>query len=98
MLVPGEAGRTSDGRVHIMSPKTSTGGSRAGGTGGGLMTPGRVAVAAVAVLTLVFIFENTRSTKIRLLIPEVTMPLWMALLGTGLIGALCGVYFIGRRK
>ncbi|MBW5423690.1 hypothetical protein GKQ77_19335 [Streptomyces sp. BG9H] len=81
-----------------MSPNTSTGGSRSRGTGGGLMTPGRVAVAAVAVLTLVFIFENTRSTKIRLLIPEVTMPLWMALLGTGLIGALCGAYFIGRRK
>ncbi|MFF3644077.1 DUF1049 domain-containing protein [Streptomyces sp. NPDC002564] len=81
-----------------MSPNTSTGGSRSGGSGGGLMTPGRVAVAAVVILTLVFIFENTRSTKIRLLIPEVTMPLWMALLGTGVIGALCGAYFMRRRK
>ncbi|MFI7319831.1 hypothetical protein [Streptomyces venezuelae] len=77
-----------------MSPNTSTGGSQ----GGGLMTPGRVAVAAVVVLTLVFIFENTRSTKIRLLIPEVTLPLWMALLATGLIGALCGAYFMRRRR
>ncbi|MEW2392042.1 MULTISPECIES: hypothetical protein [Streptomyces] len=81
-----------------MSPNTSTGGSQGGGSGGGLMTPGRVAVAAVVVLTLVFIFENTRSTKIRLLIPEVTVPLWMALLGTGLIGALCGAYFMRRRR
>ncbi|MFF1374964.1 DUF1049 domain-containing protein [Streptomyces sp. NPDC058308] len=81
-----------------MSPNTSTGGSQGGGSGGGLMTPGRVAVAAVAVLTLVFIFENTRSTKIRLLIPEVTVPLWMALLATGLIGALCGAYFMRRRR
>ncbi|MCF3120558.1 MULTISPECIES: DUF1049 domain-containing protein [Streptomyces] len=81
-----------------MSPNTSTGGSKSGGPGGGLMTPGRVAVAAVAVLTLIFIFENTRSTKIRLLIPEVTLPLWMALLGTALIGALCGAYFVRRRK
>ncbi|CAM5248103.1 hypothetical protein SALBM135S_02424 [Streptomyces alboniger] len=56
---------------------------------------GRVVVALVAVLTLVFIFENTRSTKIRLLIPEVTMPLWTALLATGLLGALCGAYFMG---
>ncbi|MFI1677516.1 MULTISPECIES: hypothetical protein [unclassified Streptomyces] len=80
-----------------MSPNTSTGGSQGGGSGG-LMTPGRVAVAAVVVLTLVFIFENTRSTKIRLLIPEVTVPLWMALLGTGLIGALCGAYFMRRRR
>ncbi|MVO87271.1 DUF1049 domain-containing protein [Streptomyces sp. p1417] len=62
------------------------------------MTPGRVAVAVIAILTLVFIFENTRSTKIRLLIPEVTMPLWMALLGTGLIGALCGAFFLNRRR
>ncbi|QES44777.1 MULTISPECIES: DUF1049 domain-containing protein [Streptomyces] len=81
-----------------MSPNTSTGGSQGGGPGGGLMTPGRVAVAAVVVLTLVFIFENTRSTKIRLLIPEVTLPLWMALLATGLIGALCGAYFMRRRR
>ncbi|MEV0524303.1 DUF1049 domain-containing protein [Streptomyces sp. NPDC050439] len=86
-----------------MSPSSSTGGAKGGagdgrGRGGGVMTPGRIAVLAIAVLTLVFIFENTRHTKIRLLIPEVTMPLWVALLGTGLIGALCGAYFMRRRK
>ncbi|WP_093607294.1 DUF1049 domain-containing protein [Streptomyces indicus] len=64
----------------------------------GLMTPGRLTVAAIGILGLIFIFENTRSTKIRLLIPEVTMPLWMALLLTGLIGALCGAYLTRRRK
>ncbi|MGW3418486.1 DUF1049 domain-containing protein [Streptomyces phaeochromogenes] len=82
-----------------MSPKTSEssgGGGRAGG--GNLMTPGRVSVIALAVLALIFIFENTRATKIRLLIPEVTMPLWMALLGTTVIGALCGAYFMKRRS
>jgi uncharacterized integral membrane protein len=62
-----------------------------------MLTPARVSVAALLLLALIFIFENTRSTKIRLLIPEVTMPLWMALLGTGVIGALCGVYFVKRR-
>lgn len=81
-----------------MSASSSTGGSKGGSGGGGVMTPGRIAVFVVAVLTLVFIFENTRHTKIRLLIPEVTMPLWVALLGTGLIGALCGAYFMRRRK
>ncbi|MER5253534.1 MULTISPECIES: LapA family protein [unclassified Streptomyces] len=82
-----------------MSPNTSSGGSRSGsGGGGGVMTPGRIAVFVVAVLTLVFIFENTHHTKIRLLIPEVTMPLWVALLCTALIGALCGAYFMRRRK
>jgi LPXTG-motif cell wall-anchored protein len=26
------------------------------------------------------------------------MPLWMALLGTAIIGALCGWYFMRRRR
>ncbi|GHE56754.1 LapA family protein [Streptomyces capitiformicae] len=81
-----------------MSPKTSdrvrTRGHRQWGD---LLTPGRVIVGLLMVLALVFIFENTRSTEIRLLIPEVTMPLWLALLGTGVIGALCGAYFMKRR-
>jgi uncharacterized integral membrane protein len=81
-----------------MSPKTSES-AGAGGTKsrGVLLTPARISVAVLAVLALVFIFENTRKTRIRLLIPEVTMPLWMALLATGVIGALCGAYFMRRR-
>jgi uncharacterized integral membrane protein len=62
------------------------------------MTPGRIAVLVLAALALIFIFENTRDTEIRLLIPEVTMPLWSALLATGVIGALCGAYFLNRRR
>ncbi|WP_105970115.1 LapA family protein [Streptomyces geranii] len=84
-----------------MSPKTSeSGGKAGGGTDGarGLLTPTRVAVGALTVLLLIFVFENTRATKIRLLIPEVTMPLWMALLATTVIGALCGAYFMRRRR
>ncbi|MDT9695394.1 LapA family protein [Streptomyces sp. P17] len=61
-------------------------------------TAGRIAVLVLAVLGLIFIFENTQETEIRLLIPLVTMPLWAALLGTALIGALCGAYFMGRRR
>ncbi|WP_369031303.1 MULTISPECIES: DUF1049 domain-containing protein [Streptomyces] len=80
-----------------MSPKTSESGGKAGGPRG-LLTPTRVAVGALALLALIFIFENTRATEIRLLIPEVTMPLWMALLGTAVIGALCGAYFMRRRQ
>lgn len=62
------------------------------------VTPARIVVLLLAVLALIFIFENTGQTKIRLLIPEVTMPLWTALLATGLIGALCGAYFMKRRS
>ncbi|WP_406221627.1 LapA family protein [Streptomyces canus] len=78
-----------------MSPKTSAGGTTKARSEA--VTPARVVVLLLAVLALTFIFENTRATRIRLLVPEVTMPLWTALLATGLIGALCGAYFMKRR-
>lgn len=76
--------------------KTAEGGGRSGGFGAAA-TPGRIAVLVLAVLALVFVFGNTRATEIRLLVPVVTMPLWTALLATGLIGALCGAYFAYSR-
>ncbi|MFD9793553.1 lipopolysaccharide assembly protein LapA domain-containing protein [Streptomyces sp. NPDC059070] len=79
-----------------MSPKDASGGSKGGGLGGAL-TPSRVAVVTIAVLALVFIFENTRQVKIRLLIPEVSMPLYLALLAVFVVGVICGGYFIRRR-
>ena len=76
--------------------------TKAGGKGlRDRMTAGRITVLVLALLALVFIFENTRQIKIRLLIPEVTMPLWIALLITFVIGALSGVYLRrggGRRS
>lgn len=81
-----------------MSPKTTTAESGAKKGVRGLLTPGRITVGVLAVLALVFIFENTRATKIRLLIPEVTMPLWTALLATAAVGAVCGAYFMRRRR
>ncbi|MBD0841642.1 MULTISPECIES: LapA family protein [unclassified Streptomyces] len=80
-----------------MSPKTSESRGKAGGRTSAF-TPARIGVLLLAVLALIFIFENTRDTKIRLLIPEVTLPLWMALLATALVGAVCGAYFMKRRN
>ncbi|MER0244555.1 DUF1049 domain-containing protein [Streptomyces sp. HSW2009] len=78
-----------------MSPKAKT----ESGTGRGhdFLTPSRIALMAVGVLGLIFIFENTRQVKIRLLIPEVTMPLWLALAAVAVIGGLCGAYLFRRR-
>jgi len=83
-----------------MSPKTSKTSERTGKHGGRRvqMTPARISMLVLAVLTLIFIFQNTDETKIRLLIPEVVMPLWAALLAMALIGALCGAYFMRRRR
>ncbi|MFK0212044.1 lipopolysaccharide assembly protein LapA domain-containing protein [Streptomyces sp. NPDC090298] len=82
-----------------MSPK-ETPPTAGGGTSrlAGAFTPARIAMIAVAVLTLVFIFENTREVTIRLLVPEVTMPLYVALLATAVLGAACGSYFAARRR
>ncbi|GGR24575.1 lipopolysaccharide assembly protein LapA domain-containing protein [Streptomyces roseolus] len=79
-----------------MSPKDTAGTRR--GDRFGALTPGRIGMAVVAVLLLVFIFENTRDVKIRLLVPEVTMPLYLALLATALLGAACGWYAARRGR
>ncbi|MDT3398689.1 DUF1049 domain-containing protein [Streptomyces sp. B1866] len=80
-----------------MSAKSAkTRGAAGGGPWSG-MTPGRAVLLLVGVLALVFIFENTRKVKIRLIVPEVTTPLWLALLAVGLIGTLCGAYLFRRR-
>ncbi|MEU9455021.1 LapA family protein [Streptomyces sp. NPDC048277] len=81
-----------------MSPKTSERRDATGGRHGALLTPGRIGVLLLGVLGLVFVFGNTGDTRIRLLIPVVTTPLWIALLATGLIGAVCGAFFTRRRR
>ncbi|MFI0986594.1 LapA family protein [Streptomyces exfoliatus] len=82
-----------------MSPKDTSrasGGGRSGFTAS--LTPGRVGMAVLAAVTLIFIFENTGDVKIRILIPEVTMPLYLALLATAILGAACGFYVAARRR
>lgn len=82
-----------------MSPKTvqTPPDAGAGGSPSKFLTPGRIAVMVLVVLGLVFIFENTHSVRIRMLIPVVTMPLWGALLITAVIGGLAGAYLVRRR-
>lgn len=77
-----------------MSPKDVSSGT---GRGTGLFTPGRIAVAVLVVLVIVFICVNTNKVTIRVLIPEVTMPLWFALLAMFVAGGVCGGYLFRRR-
>ncbi|CAL9555507.1 DUF1049 domain-containing protein [Streptomyces atacamensis] len=71
--------------------RTGDGGSR------GFLTPGKVLVLLLLAATLVFVFQNTARTEVRLLVPIVTMPLWVALLIPGVIGLLSGMYLVRRR-
>ncbi|MEU2760311.1 MULTISPECIES: LapA family protein [unclassified Streptomyces] len=77
-----------------MSPKDVSSGS---GRAQGSLTPGRIAIGVVVVLVIVFICVNTGDVTIRVLIPEVTMPLWAALAAMFLIGLGCGGYLFRRR-
>ncbi|MFI8826261.1 DUF1049 domain-containing protein [Streptomyces sp. NPDC053431] len=81
-----------------MSPTETSSSSTGEARAGGVFTPGRIAVAAVVILMLVFVFENTGRVRIRLLIPEVATPLSLALLTTALLGAACGYYAACRRR
>lgn len=84
-----------------MAAKSRTRASRADSLGTRIrdaMTPGRVVLLVVAVLVLVFIVENTRHVKIRLIGPEVSMPLWMGLVGMLVIGWLLGRFVFVRRR
>ncbi|MFJ9811933.1 lipopolysaccharide assembly protein LapA domain-containing protein [Streptomyces sp. NPDC101158] len=80
-----------------MSPKETATATTGEARAGGVVTPGRITLAAVAVLTLVLVFENTREVRISLLIAEVSTPLCLALLATTLLGAVCGFYAAHRR-
>ncbi|NBM21000.1 DUF1049 domain-containing protein [Streptomyces sp. GC420] len=84
-----------------MSRRTASGGPggrTATGRGGGYLTPGRIVAGVPAVLGIVFIAENTQDVRIRVIIREVVMPLWAALLVMGVIGLLCGIILFWRRR
>ncbi|MFJ3492722.1 LapA family protein [Streptomyces sp. NPDC086091] len=82
-----------------MSPKTSPAARSTGtsGTPDGAATPGRITVLALVLLALALSLQNTGDTRVTLLVTEVTLPLWSALLATGAVGALCGAYLVRRR-
>ncbi|GAB2922750.1 LapA family protein [Streptomyces mayteni] len=66
--------------------------------GPGFWNTSRVVAALISVLVLVFIFQNTRTTKVHLLIPEVRLPLWVVLLGTAILGMLAGMFWSHHRR
>ncbi|KKZ75264.1 hypothetical protein VO63_03245 [Streptomyces showdoensis] len=52
----------------------------------------------LAVLAIWFIAANTGSVTIRLWIPEVTLPLWIVLTVTLLVGVIMGMFIAYRRS
>ncbi|GHF37748.1 DUF1049 domain-containing protein [Streptomyces morookaense] len=62
------------------------------------LTPSRVVVLAVLVLLLVFVLENTGRITIRLIVPEVSAPLWLTLVAMLVIGWFLGRFVHVRRR
>ncbi len=61
--------------------------------------PARDVVALViVVLAIVFILQNRGTTTIRFLIPDISAPLWTALLISSLLGVALGMAISHRRR
>jgi uncharacterized integral membrane protein len=86
--------------LNVMSAKDPPRTRKRGGTGraGGWFTPARTTVVVLLALAIVFMAENTQQVQIRLIVPLVTMPLYLALLLMFVVGALCGGLFFHRRE
>nr|WSW65443.1 DUF1049 domain-containing protein [Streptomyces sp. NBC_00995] len=77
-----------------MSPKDV---SSSGKGSSGAFTPARILVLVIAVLSIVFIAENTKDVEVRLIVPLVTAPLYVWLIVMFLAGMACGAYVFRRR-
>ncbi|WP_069170329.1 lipopolysaccharide assembly protein LapA domain-containing protein [Streptomyces griseus] len=71
---------------------------RRGGERGSVLTPSRITVLVLAALAIVLIAENTQEISIRLVIPVVTMPQYLALLLMFVLGCLCGALLVYSRR
>lgn len=81
-----------------MADKTSSADRPASVTVGGReMRIRTIAFLILGVLAIWFIAANTASVQIRLWIPTVTLPLWLVLLVTLLVGAALG-WLLARRR
>ncbi|MFC9327129.1 LapA family protein [Kitasatospora sp. NPDC057015] len=56
-----------------------------------------IGIGILAILAIWFIAANTGSVSIRLWIPTVTLPLWVVLTVTLLVGLVIG-WFLARRR
>jgi uncharacterized integral membrane protein len=60
--------------------------------------PRGILAGVIGIVVVIFIVENTKSTKIRFIGPEVKAPLWLALVIAALLGAVAGLLIDRRRS
>ena len=63
-----------------------------------VLRPKQVVGLLLILLAVVFAAENTHRTKIRFIVPQVTGPLWLAVLVPLVLGFAAGALFVHRRR
>jgi len=63
----------------------------------GWLTPRTIGIAAIVLVSVIFVVENTQSVRVRFLIPKITAPLWLALVVAFALGAAFGLFLSWRR-
>ncbi|HVV30317.1 MAG TPA: DUF1049 domain-containing protein [Mycobacteriales bacterium] len=59
--------------------------------------PRGISAIVLGIIVIIFIVENTRKTKIRFIGPQVSAPLWLALVIAAALGFAAG-FLIDRRR
>jgi uncharacterized integral membrane protein len=62
------------------------------------LTPKQAGGLVLVAVAVVFGVENTGRTKIRFIVPQLTAPLWLALLVPFLLGFGAGALIVHRRR
>lgn len=64
------------------------------------ISAGFIGIAVVAVLLIIFIFQNTQEETVELLLWDVTAPMWLVLLGTAVVSLVLAevATFLRRRR
>ena len=62
------------------------------------VSTGQILGGLLFILVIVFIIENSRTVKIRLIIPEVKAPLYVAILISAVLGGLIAALLRYRRQ
>jgi uncharacterized integral membrane protein len=65
------------------------------------VSPALIVLAVVSLLLIVFIAENGHAVRVRLIVPRVTMPVWVAILVCVALGVVLDRLFLAwwrRRK
>jgi uncharacterized integral membrane protein len=61
------------------------------------ISPKLIIVAILVVIVIVLAIVNSQDVKVDFVVADITLPLFVVILGSALIGLIVG-YFLGRRE